>query len=122
MAAGYQNIYLNQGEDFVTQITLYDNNGVPYNLSNFTIASQAKTSYYAANASIVFSASVFSANSGVISLSANNAVTANVSARQKLVYDVYMTDNSGVKTRVLEGQVYVSPGVTIPSTSFGNQY
>lgn len=122
MSAGYQNIYLNQGEDFYTTITLYDNNGVPYNLTNFTIASQAKTSYYTANAAIVFSASVFSANSGVIALAANNATTANVSARQKLVYDVYITDNSGVKTRVLEGQVYVSPGVTIPNTSFGNEY
>jgi hypothetical protein len=122
MSAGYQNIYLNQGEDFYTTITLYDNNGVPYNLTNFTIASQAKTSYYTANAAIVFSASVFSANSGIIALAANNATTANVSARQKLVYDVYITDNSGVKTRVLEGQVYVSPGVTIPNTSFGNEY
>jgi len=122
MSAGYQNIYLNQGEDFYTTITLYDNNGVPYNLTNFTIASQAKTSYYTANAALVFSASVFSANSGVIALSANNASTANVSARQKLVYDVYITDGTGVKTRVLEGQVYVSPGVTIPNTSFGNEY
>jgi hypothetical protein len=122
MSAGYQNIYLNQGEDFYTTITLYDNNGVPYNLTNFTIASQAKTSYYTANAAIVFSTSVFSANSGIISLAANNATTANVSARQKLVYDVYITDGSGVKTRVLEGQVYVSPGVTIPNTSFGNEY
>jgi hypothetical protein len=122
MSVGYQDLYINQGEDFYTTITLYDNTGASYNLTNFTVQSQAKVSYYTANTALVFGASVFSANTGVIQLSANNAVTANVSARQKLVYDVYITDASNIKTRVLEGQIFVSPGVTIPGSSYGNQY
>ena len=119
MSAGYQDLNINQGEDFNTQITLYDDYGNPYNLTGFTVASQAKKSYYTANASITFTSSVYNANNGIIQLSANNAATANLDARQKLVYDVYITDNTGLKTRVLEGQVLVSPGVTIPGSAFG---
>lgn len=117
--AGYQNIFINQGEDFNTQITLYDNNGLAYNLTGFSVASQAKKSYYTANASIVFDSSVADASNGVIQLSANNAQTANLDARQKLVYDVYITDYQNTKTRVLEGQIVVTPGVTIPRSAFG---
>jgi hypothetical protein len=120
MAAGYQDIFINQGEDFNTQVTLYDDYGNPYNLTGFTIASQAKTSYYTANASLVFTATVADATNGVIQLSANNTATANLDARMKLVYDVYITDPSNIKTRVLEGQIIVSPGVTIPGSAFGS--
>ena len=119
MSSGYQDLNINQGEDFSTQITLYDDYGNPYNLTGFTVASKAKKSYYTANASITFTSSVYNANNGIIQLSANNAATANLDARQKLVYDVYITDNTGLKTRVLEGQVLVSPGVTVPGSAFG---
>lgn len=121
MAAGYQDLFLNQGEDFNTTISLTDNTGAAYNLVGFTVASQAKNSYYTANADIVFSASVYDAANGVIQLTANNSVTSNVSAQRKLVYDVYLTDSTGLKTRVLEGQIYVSPGVTLPGSAYGNQ-
>jgi len=56
---------------------------------------------------------VYSANSGVIQLSANSATTSNVSTMQKLVYDVIISETStGSVTRVLEGQIFVSPSVT----------
>ena len=54
MAAGYQDVFINQGEDFATQITLYDNYGSSYNLSSFSVASQAKKSYYSQNTAIIF--------------------------------------------------------------------
>ena len=112
MAAGYQNLFLNQGETFTTQLTLDDSNGLPYNLTGFSIASQAKKSYYTANTVITFDATISDANNGVIQLSANSATTANVYTPQ-LVYDVCIRQNStGVVTRVLEGIIYVSPAVT----------
>jgi hypothetical protein len=112
MAAGYQNLYLNQGETFVTSLTLDDANNAPYNLTGFTIASQAKKSYYTANSTITFNASISDANNGIITLSANAATTANVNASQ-LVYDVYIRQTStGTVTRVLEGIIYISPAVT----------
>ena len=115
----YSDIYINQGEDFTTQITLYDDYGNPYNLSGFSVASQAKKSYYTQNTAIVFNATVYDAANGIIQLNANNSITANLDARQKLVYDVYVTDATGLKTRVLEGQILVSPGVTIANTAYG---
>ena len=113
MAAGYQTIFLNQGETFTTSITLDDANNAPYNLTGFTVKSQAKKSYYTANASLVFTSTITDANNGIISLSANAATTANVRAGQ-YVYDAIIVQNStGVVTRVLEGQLIVSPAVTL---------
>jgi hypothetical protein len=113
MAAGYQDQFLEQGADFITDLTLNDVNGNPYNLSGFTVESKAKTSYYSKNTIINFDASIADPANGIIMLSATAAVTANVSPRQKLVYDVIITENgTGAKTRVLEGLIFVSPAVT----------
>jgi hypothetical protein len=113
MAAGYQDQFLEQGTTFTTELTLNDANGTPYDLNGFTVSSKAKTSYYTNTIALNFNASISDANNGVITLSANSAVTANVSSRQKLVYDVVITDvATNLKTRVLEGQIFVSPAVT----------
>jgi hypothetical protein len=110
MAAGYQDIYLEQGVTYTNQITLDDSTGEPYNLTGFTVKSQAKKSYYSTNPTITFDAIIYDANNGVIQLSANSAVTANV-APGKLVYDIIIMGSNNV-TRVLEGQIFVSPAVT----------
>jgi hypothetical protein len=112
MAAGYQDQYLEQGSDFTTELTLDDVAGRPFNLTGFSVRSQARKSYYSKNTTIVFNAQVISANSGTISLTANSAITANV-APGKLVYDVLLiNDTDHSVTRVLEGQIFVSPLVT----------
>jgi hypothetical protein len=110
MPAGYQDIYLEQGVTYVNQLTLDDVTGSPYNLTGFTVRSQAKKSYYSVNPTITFNATVYDANNGIIQLTANSAVTANVAAG-KLVYDVVIVGSNTV-TRVLEGQIFVSPAVT----------
>lgn len=110
MPAGYQDQFLEKGATFTSEITLDDAYGNPFNLTGFTVASQARKSYYSSNATIVFDATISDANNGVITLSANSAATANVPAG-KLVYDVIITTGNTV-TRVLEGQVFVSPRVT----------
>jgi hypothetical protein len=113
MAAGYSNLYMNQGETFTSQLTLTDSNGVAYDLTGFNIASSAKRSYYSANTTINFTVTVMDANSGIIQLSANAATTANVpTLGQKLVYDVLIQDTSNNISRVLEGNIFVSPSVT----------
>ena len=111
MPAGYQNLYLEQGANFTTQITLDDNTGAAMNLANFTVASQARKSYYSANADIVFNTTILSPTSGTIQLSATPAMSANLTTN-KLVYDVIITDTGGNVTRVLEGQIFVAPSVT----------
>lgn len=110
--SGYQDLFLNQGETFTTDLTLDDTNGRPYDLTNFSVRSQVRKSYYSANATITFDASIPDANTGTIRLSANADITANVSAG-KYLYDVVITDSlSNNVTRVLEGQVFITPAVT----------
>jgi hypothetical protein len=112
MPAGYQDQFLEQGTTFKVELTLDDVYGSPINLTGYTIRSQARRSYYSANATINFVASITNANNGLVTLSANSAVTANVPAG-KLVYDVIATDTgTGTITRILEGQIFVSPAAT----------
>jgi hypothetical protein len=110
MAAGYQDIYLEQGVTYVNQITLDDVTGSPYNLTGFAVHSQARKSYFSTNPTITFDATIYDANNGIIQLAANSAVTTNVAAG-KLVYDVVIATGN-TTTRVLEGQIFVSPAVT----------
>ena len=120
MAAGYSDQYLEQGTTFTSQLTLADAYGNPYNLTGFTIASQAKKSYYSSNVYIQFTTSVYNANNGVIQLSLDAPTSANVPAGN-YVYDVTIQQtSSGIVTRVLEGKVYVSPGVTNITTAYGS--
>jgi hypothetical protein len=111
MPAAYQDQYLEQGTTFNTQITLDDNSGNAYNLAGFSVYSQAKKSYYSSNVILNFSSSVYDAANGIIQISANSATTANLPTG-KMVYDVIISDNTGSVTRVLEGKITVSPGVT----------
>ena len=113
MSAGYQDIFLNQGETFTTSLSLADPNGNPYDLNYFLVASSAKKSYYSSNATIIFETTVLDANNGIIQLQSSSSVTANLSPG-KLIYDVQIKDTiSNNVTRVLEGQVLISPAVTL---------
>ena len=111
MPAAYQDFYLEQGTTYTNLITLDGSNGAAYNLYGFSVNSQAKKSYYSSNVILQFTSTIYDYANGIISLTANNRVTANVPTG-KLVYDVVITDGGGNVTRVLEGQIIVSPGVT----------
>jgi len=111
MSAAYSNLYMEQNATYNTTITLADNYGNAYNLVNYTVSSYARRSYYSANVSLVFNTSISDAANGIVTLSANNATTANL-IPGKLVYDVIIKDSSNNVTRVLEGQIFIDPSVT----------
>jgi hypothetical protein len=112
MPAGYADQFIEQGTTFTSDLTLDDVNGNRYNLTGFSVSSQARRSYYSTNPTITFNASIVDASNGVIRLTANSAVTSNIKPG-KLVYDVRLTENSSNNvTRILEGQIFVSPAVT----------
>lgn len=102
------NIQIDQGASFTAQVQLDDPIGDPIDLSGYEVDAQLRKNYASIN-SYSFTASGNS--SGVIVLSMNASTTALVSSG-RYVYDVLLTDGSGAKVRVLEGQVTVSPGVT----------
>lgn len=112
--AGYQDLTLEQGATFTTQMTLDDETGTPYNLTGFTVKSQAKKSYYTANAAITFETNILDEANGVIQLLASAETTYNV-APGRLVYDVKIKETaSNNVSRVVEGTITVTPGVTGP--------
>ena len=113
MSAGYQELFLDQGADFATTITLDDVNGDPYDLTDFSAKSQMKKSYYSTNSIAEFNVNIVGLPSdGIISLSLNHAVTANI-APGRYVYDVAMKNNNdNTVTRVLEGIINVTPMVS----------
>ena len=115
MAAGYQNLYIEQGATFGISITLDDAYGHNYDLTNATASGQIRKSYYSANATAVFATTV-DATSSTIALSLDSNTTANI-APGRYVYDTKISFPGVANTaptviRVLEGVVDVSPNVT----------
>lgn len=114
MAVGYLDLFLEQGEDFSADITLDSINGTPYDLTNYSVKSQIKSSYWSCETSATFNSSISANGTGIISLSLPNSVTANLSSG-KYVYDIFLTDiSSNTRSKVLEGTVYIDPSVTNP--------
>jgi len=112
MAAGYQELFLEQGTDFTTSITLDDVNGDPYNLTGYTAKSQMRKSYYSTSPTAQFTITINTPTTGVLNMSLPSANTANIAAG-RYVYDVAIKNSANTVTRVLEGIVNVLPRVTV---------
>jgi hypothetical protein len=102
------NIVIDQGTTFNTTYIIHDNLDEPINFTSYSANSQMRKSYSSSN-SFVFSVSL-SSNGGV-SLSMNAATTSNITAG-RYVYDVEVEDVSGIRSRIVEGIVTVTPQVT----------
>ena len=109
--AVYSDLSIDQGSDFSADITVEDSTGTVGNLSGYTVAGQMRKTYTSTTATN-FTAVVSSATNGVVTISLGNSVTNSLKAG-RYVYDVEITKTStGEKTRVVEGQVTINPGVT----------
>lgn len=104
------NITIDQGTNFSANVNVADTSGNALNLSTYTIASQIRKHYSSSN-SVSFSTSTPNAENGIILLSINANTTSNMSAG-RYVYDVELTSNTGVVTRLVEGYVTINPQVT----------
>ena len=108
--ASISNIFIDQGATFTTTVTVTDSSGSAVNLSGYSVAAQIRKSHQSTS-SVAFTASVSDASSGEITISLTPTQTAALE-QGRYVYDVLITDSSGTKTRVVEGQVTVNPSVT----------
>jgi len=79
-------------------------------LFGYSASSQMRKSYYATSNTIITSTITGNAN-GEITLSMTAANTANLTPGRQ-VFDLLITSPTGVKTRVVEGVIVISPGVT----------
>jgi hypothetical protein len=115
MAAGYQNLYVEQGATFNISITLDDAYGSNYDLTSANSYGQIRKSYYSANTTAIFTTNI-DVTSATIALSLDSYTTANI-APGRYVYDTVVSFAGAPNTaptiiRVLEGVIDVSPSVT----------
>jgi hypothetical protein len=113
MAAVYvNNLVVNSGADFSQSFTLEgsDTNSA-FNLTGYTVEAQMRK-WAGSTTSTSFTASIEAAPTmGQILLSLTSAQTTNLKPG-RYVYDVVIADEYEVKTRVIEGMVLVTEGVT----------
>jgi hypothetical protein len=113
MAAVYvTNLVINSGADFTQSFTLEgssDNSAL--NLTGYTANAQIRK-WSGSSSSVSFGTTITSPpTSGQIYLTLSAQNTASLKPG-RYVYDILISDNYGVKTRVVEGMVLVREGVT----------
>lgn len=104
------NLVLDQGTDFSAIIDLTDSDDNPYDLTGYTVASQMRKNYASSSASATFVCS-HNTTQGQINLSLSKTLTNDIEPG-RYMYDVEITSTGGVTTRVVEGIVTVTPGIT----------
>jgi hypothetical protein len=107
----YVELTIDQGTTFETSISLTNDDQTTINITNYAFQSQIRKSYYSTNPVANITVTIANAATGNVKLSMTPANTANVKAGRYL-YDLIMTDTGGVKTRVIEGIITVTPQVT----------
>jgi uncharacterized protein YbcV (DUF1398 family) len=110
--AAYVELYMDQGATFENTLTITDDiTNAAANISGYTITSQMRRSYYSANASANITCTIVNAATGNLKLSMTAANT-NIIKAGRYLFDVETTDPQGRVTRILEGIINVTPGVT----------
>lgn len=103
------NLVIDQGATFNADIDVTDADGAAFNLTDYTVAGQMRKNYTSSSA-VTFVAT-HNSTSGKIFLSLNSTDTSTIEPGRYL-YDVEMTSPGGTVTRVVEGIVTVTPGMT----------
>jgi hypothetical protein len=103
------NLILDQGSDFLAVIDLTDTSDNVYDLTGYTVTSQMRKNY--ASASATDFGTGHNGNGGQITLTLPSADTSDIEPG-RYMYDVEITSSGGSKTRVVEGIITVTPGIT----------
>ena len=109
--ATISNIFINQGADFSTTVTISDSDGTALNLAAFTALAQIRKTYESATAVSFTSTFDSDRTTGKITISLTDTQTTALESG-RYVYDLNVTSGGGQTTRVVEGQAIVTPGVT----------
>ena len=104
------NIVIEQNATFSLGITIKDGNGVAWDLTNYTAAAQARLSY---DGEVLFSftTTIDDAANGHLKITLTAAETAAFTWSEAL-YDVVITSPAAAATRVIEGGLTLSKGIT----------
>ncbi|HEY5688362.1 MAG TPA: hypothetical protein VIS27_08670 [Yeosuana sp.] len=108
----YTELFMDQGATFNSIIDLTDDvTNAAVNLVGYNVSSQMRKSYYAANSSANLTCAITDATNGEITIFLSKDTTANLSPG-RYVFDVLLEDDEAANTRILEGIITVTPGVT----------
>ena len=105
--ARQSNISIDQGTTFTLTVEALDEDGEPLDLTGYTATAQIRKHYAAAN-SIDFTTEVGDTS---ILLTLDSTLTSNVDAG-RYVYDVVITSDANVVSRIAEGICTITPMVT----------
>ena len=104
------NLTIDQGSTFSASIDVTDVEDNVLVLTGYTVAAQIRKTYDSTTA-VNFTGSVSNSTQGEITISLTPAQT-NALVAGRYVYDAEITSAGGTVTRVIEGQIEVTPGVT----------
>jgi len=103
------NLVIDQGATYSVLLDITDDDEQVINLTGYTGAAQVRKHYTSSN-SVAFTVSIAPADGTVqLSLTANQTGTM---IAGRYVYDVELTNSSGIISRVVEGIVTVTPQST----------
>jgi len=111
MSAGIYNLSIEQGSSWELQLDVDSSAGNDLNITGYTFASKLAKSHYDDNP-VSMTSSIVNAATGTFKLSLTPAQTAALDASYEYIYDVEMTDPTGIVTRLIQGRATISAGVT----------
>jgi hypothetical protein len=107
----YSNITIDQGSDFSIEIVVTDAAGNAADMTGYLLTGQIRKTYKSTTATD-FVCSIVNATGGVVKIVLTSATT-NAMKAGRYVYDVEAQNGAGgVVTRIVEGQIEITPGVT----------
>jgi len=106
----YANLTADQGSTFISVVSLVDDTNEPLDLTGYTTSGQVRKTY-SSTTSVDFTTTVSTPTSGEIQLQLTDIQTGGMKAG-RYVYDVEISSGGGTVTRVIEGQLEITPSVT----------
>lgn len=100
-----------QGDTLRFTVTIKDPNGVPVNLTGYSVDAHLKENFLD-NAPIEFTCAVTTPTSGVVSVLLPAIITSGLDANKSYIWDFQVTDTGGDVRTYLAGDVKVLPEVT----------
>jgi hypothetical protein len=104
-------LVINQKSDFTVTFAVKDN-GVPIDLTGYSVQAKLKPEFTSPDSlAIAFTTSVTNAAAGTLTLNLTSTETAALT-QPRYYYDTVITSNSGFRSRIVEGKITISKGIT----------